>query len=61
MNIWGSNGKKLGETRESGNTTRVYDRNGQPSGSVKPTGTYNQSGTKITSTRDAGLLIKKSG
>lgn len=59
MNIWGSNGKKLGEIQEQGNTTKVYDHNGQPAGSVKPTGTYTNSGSKVTSTRDAGLLIKK--
>ncbi len=56
-NIWDKSGKLIGSTHKSGNATNVYDNHNQPLGTVTKTGTYQKSGNKVSSTKDAGLLF----
>jgi hypothetical protein len=57
-NIWGNNGRKIGEVKELGNGDQnTYDENGQPLGKVRKQGTYDKEWRKISSAKDAGLTF----
>jgi hypothetical protein len=57
-NIWGNNGRKIGEVKDLGNRDQnTYDEHGQPLGKVRKQGTYDKNAQKISSTRDAGLTF----
>jgi hypothetical protein len=59
MRIWDTFGQLIGTVRkfESGDQNS-YDQNGQRSGAVRKTGTFDKSGRKISSARDAGLTFR---
>jgi hypothetical protein len=59
-NIWDRFGHRIGSVEKSGkNDANTYDHNGQPLGKVRPTGTYEVRGNKISSERDPGLTFRK--
>lgn len=58
--IYDGFGKPLGSTRESGNgKTNVYDSGGRPLGEANKLGSWGKNSSKISSTSDVGLIIKK--
>lgn len=59
-NIWDRFGHRIGSVEKSGKSdATTYGRNGQPLGKVRPTGTYQVRGNKISSERDPGLTFGK--
>jgi YD repeat-containing protein len=59
-NVWDREGHLIGSVKKSGkNDLNTYDEKGRPLGKVRQTGTYDNRGTKISSTRDAGLTFRK--
>lgn len=62
--IYGPGGIVLGYTHKSGSVTRgerldVYDFNGQYVGFVDDTGTYDDTGYQINTSKMPGLLLKR--
>jgi YD repeat-containing protein len=58
-NIWDRSGRLIGSVNKLGKDVNTYDDKGQPLGKVRQSGTYENRGNKISSTRDAGLTFRK--
>ncbi len=57
--VWDNRGNLIGSIRRVPKGFNVYDRNSQPAGSVRPTGTYDKNGRKVTGSKEPGLLFNR--